>query len=106
MNTVGLTGCLLCSLMMREGSPLSLEGTGDLWKAERQQMSLCEAAPLGRETLRKSCMMLCCLFYVASAVPRSGKAYCSMPALACGMSLIILNERGRVAKGEIFDEIA
>jgi hypothetical protein len=44
---------------MREGRPLSLGGTGDLRKTERQQMSLHEAACLGRETLRRSCMILC-----------------------------------------------
>ena len=67
---------------LREGSPLSLGGTGDLWHTERQQMSLCKAAFLGRETLRRSCLILCCLFSIASAVPHLGKAYHSLPTLA------------------------
>ena len=72
MNTVGLTECLLCSLMMREGSPLSLGGTGDLRQMERQRMSVCEAASLGGETLRRSCMILCYTRYIASTVPFQG----------------------------------
>jgi hypothetical protein len=55
---------------MREGNPLSLGGTGDLRNTERQQMSLCEAAFLHRETRRRSCMILCYRRYAASAVPR------------------------------------
>jgi hypothetical protein len=39
--------------------PLRLGGTGDLRKTERQQMSLYEAAVLGRKTLRRSCLILC-----------------------------------------------
>ena len=58
--------------MMREGSPLRLGGTGDLWNTERQQTSLYEAAILRVETLRRSCILLCYLCYVASAVPRRG----------------------------------
>jgi len=38
-------------------------------------------------------------------VPRKGKAYRSLPALACVSTLIGLYERGRVAKDEVFDEI-
>jgi hypothetical protein len=50
-------------------------------------------------------MILCCLFYIASAVPRAGQAYRAMPTLVCGMRLIVLDERGRVAKSDVFDEI-
>jgi hypothetical protein len=50
--------------------PLNLGGTGDLRKTERQQMSLCDAACLSRETLRRSCMILCYLLYIASSMPR------------------------------------
>jgi len=35
-------------------------------------MSVCEAACLCRETVRRSCMILCCRRYIASTVPRSG----------------------------------
>jgi hypothetical protein len=58
--------------MMREGSPLSVGGTGDLWNTERQQMSLCKAAFLGSETLLRSCISLGYPCYIASAVPRKG----------------------------------
>jgi hypothetical protein len=50
-------------------------------------------------------MILCYPRYVASAVPREGQAYRSLLALECSRSLIVLNERGRVAKDEVFDEI-
>jgi hypothetical protein len=49
-------------------------------------------------------MILCCLFYIASAVPRAGQAYRAMPTLVCGMCLMVLDERGRVAKGEVFND--
>jgi hypothetical protein len=91
--------------MLREGSPLSLGGTGDLRTTERQQMSLCEAACLRRETLRRSCLILCYTRSVASTVPRSAKTYPAMPALECGIRLIVLYGRGRITKGELFDEI-
>src|SRR6516165_10656726 len=55
-----------------EGCPLSLGGTGDPRKTERQQISVCEAAILRRETLRRSCMILCYARYIASTVPRYG----------------------------------
>jgi hypothetical protein len=58
--------------MMREGSPLRVGGTGDLWNTERQQMSLCKAAFLGSETLLRSCISLGYPCYIASAVPRRG----------------------------------
>src|SRR4030095_15849422 len=58
--------------MMREGSPLRVGGTGDLWNTERQQMSLCKAAFLGSETLLRSCISLGYPCYTASAVPRKG----------------------------------
>src|SRR5215510_3809381 len=80
-STLVSTGILLSPLSLwypppsdeRLGSdPLSLGGTGDLRQMERQQMSLCKAAYLGRETLRRSCMILCYIRYGASAVPFQG----------------------------------
>ena len=50
-------------------------------------------------------MILCCVFYIASAVPRSRTAYHSIPALEGSINLIVLSKCGRIAKGEICDEI-
>ena len=50
-------------------------------------------------------MILCCLFYVASAVPREGKAYRTMPALACGSTLDVLRKGGWVAKDQVLNDL-
>jgi hypothetical protein len=51
-------------------------------------------------------MILCCFFYIASAVPPSVKAYRAMPTLMCGINLIVVNERRRVVRGYAFNKIA
>jgi hypothetical protein len=44
-------------------------------------------------------------FSTASAMPRKGTAYRSIPALEGRINLIVLSTCGRIAKGELFDEI-
>jgi len=66
---------------MREGRPLRLGGTGDLRQTERQQMSLCQAAILGRETLRRSHMIPLLLLLYCKRCATLGNVGCSTCSL-------------------------
>ena len=57
------------------------------------------------EAARGAILCVQCTFYIAISMPREGKAYCSMPPLECGRTLIVLNERGWATKDEVFDKI-
>ncbi len=59
-----------------------------------------------RETPRTSTGQRYAPDALARAVPHEGQAYCSLPALACGIRLVVLDERGWVVSGYAFDDIA